>query len=376
MKFYNFHLMPYADVDLRAIEDHGTSWITFSNKHYDPEKGAQLYNDYLDQLEYSDARGFDGVIVNEHHQTPYGMMPVPAVLAGALARSVKGGKIVVLGRALPLVNNPLTIAEEYAIIDNISRGRLIAGFVRGIGAEYHTMGVNPTHSQERFIEAHDLILRAWTEPGPFEHAGKHFHFRYVNPWPLPYQKPHPPIWIPSQGSSDTIQWTAKMKYTYCQTFSPRNVVTRFFDMYRQQAEENGYQAGDEQLGWAFPIYIGENDKKARDEAKPHVEAMFNGLLNMPIDALLPPGYTSTESLKRIRAAKVVGQKKTIDELMEAGVVLIGGPETVRQKLAEYKEQVGFDNALLMTQCGTMPNAMARANIDAIAEEILPHLQSK
>jgi alkanesulfonate monooxygenase SsuD/methylene tetrahydromethanopterin reductase-like flavin-dependent oxidoreductase (luciferase family) len=238
------------------------------------------------------------------------------------------------------------------------------------------MGANPTHSQTRFLEAHDLILRAWTEPGPFEYAGKHFHFKYVNPWPLPYQKPHPPIWIPSQGSSDTIEWTAKMKYTYCQTFSPSNVVARFFDMYREQAEENGYQAGDEQLGWAFPMYVGETDKKARDDAKPHVEAMFNSLLNLSLDALLPPGYTSTASLKRIREAKVVGQKKTIDELMEAGVVLVGGPETVRQKLAEYRKQVRFDNALLMTQCGTMPNAMARANIDAIAEEILPHFQDK
>ena len=200
MKFFNFHLMPYGHVDLDAIAKNNSAWVTFSNKNYDPEKGAELYHDYLDQMEFADQLGFDGVCLNEHHQTAYGMMPIPGVLAGALARSVKHANIAILGRALPLVNNPLNIAEEYAMLDNLTRGRIIAGFVRGIGAEYHSSGVNPAYSQERFAEAHDLIIQAWTKPGPFAFNGKHYQFRYVNPWPRPYQTPHPPIWIPSQGS--------------------------------------------------------------------------------------------------------------------------------------------------------------------------------
>src|SRR5207245_2816988 len=110
--------------------------------------------DYLDQMEFADKLGFDGVCLNEHHQTAYGMMPIPGVLAGALARGVKRAKLAILGRALPLLNNPLMVAEEYAILDNLTRGRLIAGFVRGIGAEYHAIGINPAYSQERFAEAH------------------------------------------------------------------------------------------------------------------------------------------------------------------------------------------------------------------------------
>ena len=220
MKFFNFHLMPYRHADLEAIEKNGSAWVTYSNRDYDPKKGAELYHEYLDQMEFADQLGFDGVCLNEHHQTAYGMMPTPGPLAGALARSVKRAKIAILGRALPLVNNPLVIAEEYAMLDNLSRGRFIAGFVRGIGAEYHAMGINPGFSQERFAEAHDLIIRAWTEPGPFQYVGKHYHFNYVNPWPRPYQTPHPPIWIPSQGSSSTIKWAAKLRYTYAQTLSP------------------------------------------------------------------------------------------------------------------------------------------------------------
>ena len=350
--------------------------MTFSNRHYDPEKGAELYHDYLDQMEFADQLGFDGVCLNEHHQTAYGMMPIPGVLAGALARSVKRAKLAILGRALPLVNNPLTIAEEYSMLDNLTRGRLIAGFVRGIGAEYHAMGINPATSQERFAEAHDLIVRAWTEPGPFAYAGKHYQFRYVNPWPRPYQTPHPPIWIPSQGSGSTIRWAARMRYTYCQTLSPIAAVAKFFQLYRDEAEKAGYQASPDQLAWSNTIYVGETDRKAVNEARPHLEALVNYLLKMPTEMLLPPGYTDAASMKRVRGVKVTGKTQSIEELIASGVVIVGGPETVREKLAEYQDLAGFNTSLTKTQFGTLPNEMARANMTAIAEEILPHFRDR
>jgi alkanesulfonate monooxygenase SsuD/methylene tetrahydromethanopterin reductase-like flavin-dependent oxidoreductase (luciferase family) len=376
MKFFNFHLMPYSAVDLDAIAKNGSAWVTLSNKNYDPEKGAELYHDYLDQMEFADQLGFDGVCLNEHHQTAYGMMPIPGVLAGALARSVKHANIAILGRALPLVNNPLNIAEEYAMLDNLTRGRIIAGFVRGIGAEYHSSGVNPAFSQERFAEAHDLIIQAWTKPGPFAFNGKHYQFRYVNPWPRPVQEPHPPIWIPSQGSGSTIRWAAKMRYTYCQTLSPIAAVAKFFQLYRDEAEKAGYEASPDQLAWSNTIYVADTDKKAMKEAKPHLEALVNYLLKMPTDMLLPPGYTDTASMKRVRAVKVTGKTTTIEDLVKSGVVIIGSPETVREKLAAYQDLAGFNTSLTKTQFGTMPNEMARANMTAIAEEILPAFRDR
>ncbi len=376
MKIFNFHLMPYAYADLEAIERNGSAWITFSNRNYDPVKGAELYHRYLDELEYADKLGFDGVVLNEHHQTAYGLMPTPGVLAGALARSVKRAKIAVLGRALPLLNYPLVVAEEYAILDNLSRGRFIAGFVRGIGAEYHSTGMNPTESQDRFNEAHDLIVRAWTEPGPFRFAGQHYRFEYVNPWPRPYQNPHPPIWIPSQGSSSTIKWAAKMRYTYCQTLSPIAAVARFFQLYRDEAEKAGYQATPDQLAWSNSIYVAETDEKAMREAKPHLEALANRFLKMPTEMLLPPGYTSNESLKRIRAVKTTGKPQTAEDLVRLGVVIVGSPATVREKLAEYQDLAGFNTSLTKTQFGTLPYEMVKANQEAIAAEILPHFRAR
>jgi alkanesulfonate monooxygenase SsuD/methylene tetrahydromethanopterin reductase-like flavin-dependent oxidoreductase (luciferase family) len=376
MKFFNFHLMPYRHADLDAIEKNGSAWVTYSNRDYDPKKGADLYHEYLDQMELADRLGFDGVCLNEHHQTAYGLMPTPGPLAGALTRSVKKAKIAILGRALPLVNNPLVIAEEYAMLDNLSRGRLIAGFVRGIGAEYHAMGINPGFSQERFSEAHDLIIRAWTEPGPFPYVGKHYHFNYVNPWPRPYQTPHPPVWIPSQGSSSTIKWAAKMRYTYAQTLSPIAVVARMFQMYRDEAEKAGYQASPDQLAWSNTIYVAETDEKAMREARPHLEALTNTFLKMPTEMLLPPGYTNIESIKRIRAAKITGKPQTLDDLVRNGVVIVGSPNTVREKLAEYQDLAGFNTSLTKTQFGTLPDDMTRANMHAIAEEILPHFRNR
>ncbi len=378
MKIFNFHLMPYADADLDAIGRHGTAWVTFSNSQYDPKKGAELYHRYLDELEYADKLGFDGVVLNEHHQNAYGLMPTPGVLAGALARSVKSAQIAILGRALPLLQNPLAVAEEFALLDNLTRGRFIAGFVRGIGAEYHSMGINPVDSHTRFNEAHDLIIRAWTEPGPFRFVGRHYEINYVNPWPRPYQQPHPPIWIPSQGSSSTIQWAAKMRYTYCQTLSPIAVVARFFQSYRDEAEKCGYKSAPDQLAWSNSIYVAETDAKAMREAKPHLEALANRFLGMPIEMLLPPGYSSINSMKRVAAAKVQahGKIQTAEDLVRMGVVIVGAPNTVREKLAEYQDLAGFGTILTKTQFGTLPRDMTRANMEAIAEEVLPYFRER
>ena len=377
MKIFHFHLMPYAHMDLDAIRQAGSAWVTLSNKHYDPIKGAELYNEYLDQMEFADQLGFDGLVVNEHHQTAYGLMPTPGVMAGALARRMKNGKLAVLGRALPLLNNPLTVAEEYAMLDNITRGNFIAGFVRGIGAEYHSFGTNPAESQERFAEAHDLIIRAWTEPGPFAYEGKYYKFKYVNPWPRPYQQPHPPIFIPSSGSLSTIRWAAQKRYTYCQTLAPFDAVARTFDLYRQEADKAGYEASPDQLAWSNAIFVRETDEKAMRDVRPHLEAYMNEFLTRNPAMMSPPGYSSVESIKRVRAIKAVrGGRQSAEEIIEKGMVIVGSPNTVREKLAAMQDRARFNISLTKTQFGTMPHALVTENQIAIAEEILPYFRDR
>ena len=379
MKLYMMHLMPYADLDLDYDKTHNSAWITLPNSYYDPKKGAKLYNRYLDELEYADQLGFDGVCVNEHHQNAYGLMPQPGVMAGALARRTKNVKIAILGRALPLLNNPVTVAEEFAMIDNITEGRFIAGFVRGIGAEYHAWSSNPADSHERFHEAHDLIVRAWTEIGPFPFEGKHYQFEYVNLWPRPYQTPRPPIWIPSQGSSETIEWASHpdRRYTYLQTFTPAAMLAKYMQMYKDMAAEHGYEATEDQLGWSVPVYVGETDEIARREAQPHIENFLNKFLRMPKEMLLPPGYLSLKSMIGVMKAKsAIGGKQTIDDVMDKGMFICGSPQTVRQKLEQYQKEIGFGHLLTLLQFGTLPAELTRKNMELFAQEVMPHLQAR
>ncbi len=153
-------------------------------------------------------------MLNQHHNTPTSLGAAMNLEAAILARITKKPKIVLMGNPLPIHNNPLRLAEELAEIDMISRGRLVSGFVRRGGTETWATNANPVHNRERFEEAHDLILKAWTTPGPFRWEGKHYHFRVVNPFQVPLQKPHPPVWIPGSGSANTVIWCAKHRYPY------------------------------------------------------------------------------------------------------------------------------------------------------------------
>jgi len=371
-----FHLMPYADIDPHFSDAYDTAWVTLPNRYYDRESGYRLYNRYLDELEYADGAGFDGVCLNEHHQNAYGLMPIPAVTAGALARRTRGW-LGVIGRALPLLNNPLNVAEEYAMLDTITGGRLIAGFVRGIGAEYHSSGVNPTESHDRFHEAHDLIVRAWTEPGPFRFEGKYYDFDYVNTWPRPYQQPRPPIFIPSQGSSETIRWAAatERRYTYLQTFSPMAAVAKYMQMYKDAARAEGYEATPDQLGWSVPVYVAETDELAREQARPHAEFFVNKLLKMPVEMLVPPGYTSIASTKGLLAAKAgLTVERRLEDLLAAGSFIAGSPATVRAMLLAAQRAIGFGNLLITVQFGTLPHDLTMNNIRLLGEQVVPFLK--
>ncbi|MCP9796681.1 LLM class flavin-dependent oxidoreductase [Cyanobium sp. Lug-B] len=378
MKFYSFHLMPYGALDLDYVDKHVSASLVLPNSYYDPRIGHQLYNRYLDELELADALGFDGVCVNEHHQSAYGLMPAPGVMAGALSRSIKRAKICILGRALPLLSNPLAVAEEYAMIDNVTGGRFIAGFVRGIGVEYHATGVNPTYSLERFHEAHDLIIRAWTEEGPFPFEGKHYSYQYVNLWPRPFQQPHPEVMIPSGGSLETIRWAAhpQRKYIYLNVYSPVDVVSGLMETYRTCASEYGYTAGPEQLGMALPIYVAETDDIARSEAKPHIEAFFNKFLRMTNEMLLPPGYTSISSLKTllITSRETLMGGHTLEAVDKLGMFLVGSPDTVRRRLAEFQQRLGIGHLCAIMQFGSLPPAQTKRNLELFAQEVMPHFR--
>jgi alkanesulfonate monooxygenase SsuD/methylene tetrahydromethanopterin reductase-like flavin-dependent oxidoreductase (luciferase family) len=181
-------------------------------------------------------------------------------------------------------------------------------------------------------EAHDLIVKAWTKIGPFHGKSKHYDFRYVNTWPRPYQQPHPPIWIPSQGSRETIVWAAaaERKYNYLQTYSPISSVQKFLNLYREEANKAGYTATSDQLGWMAPVYVGKTDDSARAEAKPHIEAFSNKFLRMKAEMVRPPGYLSLSSATAVMEANGGrSAEHTIDSLIASGQLICGSAAAVR-----------------------------------------------
>jgi alkanesulfonate monooxygenase SsuD/methylene tetrahydromethanopterin reductase-like flavin-dependent oxidoreductase (luciferase family) len=373
MKYYFFHLMqwPYLPEDFDAKYD--SAWVWLPNSMYDPVKGHELYREYITTLAYAEELGFDGICVNEHHQNAYGLMPSPNVIAGALTQRTTRCRIAVIGNALPLYNPPLRVAEEFAMLDVMSGGRLNAGMVIGGGPEYFAYGVNPTFAREKFREALDLILKAWTVPGPFEWNSKHYYFRYVNPWPRPLQQPHPPIWIPGVGSLETIEFVAQRRFAYMGVpYFHIDVFRRVFQQFRDACAKAGYTALPEQMGWGVPIYVAETDKQAREEFEPHFWYFKRNLLKNI--RLAPPGYTSPQSALAIlkNQKHFLYTQQSWDDVEKGIFAIVGSPATVRQKLEQYQKELGCGVVLTGCQTGTLSHELARKSMELLAREVLPH----
>jgi alkanesulfonate monooxygenase SsuD/methylene tetrahydromethanopterin reductase-like flavin-dependent oxidoreductase (luciferase family) len=376
MHCFAFHLMPWDRLPADFDTKYESAWTWLPNSIYEPQHGHTLYNRYLDELCLADELGFDGVCVNEHHQNAYGTMPSPNLMGSILARQTKRVKIAVIGNALPLYNPPTRVAEEFAMIDVISGGRLIAGLVVGGGPEYYSFTVNPTHARTMFAEAMDLVLRAWTEPGPFEHYGEYWKLKYVNPWPRPIQQPHPTVWIPGAGSKETIELVAARRFGYMGIpYFHMDFFQRNFDMFREAAHKSGYEASPYQLGWLCPIYVAETDEQAWAEYEPHLMYFAKQLLKGLV--VLPPGYTSVRSIAGIHTAlsKFLSTVKDRKQIEEGAYAIVGSPATVREKLLEYGKKLGVGNLLGLFQLGTLPADLTKKNMELFARDVMPALQA-
>ena len=298
------HIMYFTERPYRYVPNDEVikqGYFGIENKHFDSAKGAVLLNEYLDEKVMAEELGFDGVMLNEHHDTAFCMGSVMNVEASILARITQRVKIVLLGNPLPIVGNPLRLAEELGMIDMISGGRLVSGWVRGGGSEQFASNANPAFNRELFNEAHEVVIQAWTRPGPFRYEGKHFHYRFVDPWCLPLQKPHPPIWIPGLLSPETVDWCAEHRYPYVALATFLEPTMELWNFYRDAAARRGYQVGPENFGYLQKVYVAETDEKAREIAKMD---MFGGagigysFFGRP-NYMFPPGYNSQAATARM-----------------------------------------------------------------------------
>ena len=393
MKLMWFHLMPYTELPADFRDANPSVWVDIHSSLFDPKRAHLMYNDFMDELEYAADCGFDAVCVNEHHSNGYGLMPSPNLIASALARRTTDTAICVMGNSLALYNPPTRVAEEFAMIDCISGGRLIAGFPVGTPMDTcYAYGTNPSQLRQRYMEAHDLVVRAWTEKDTFAFNGRFNQQRYVNIWPRPVQDPHPPIWVPGGGSVETWHWCAEMNYVYCYLSyygykAGRATMDGFWaEMDRLGKDRNPYQAGFLQF-----IGVGESRQHAYDLYAEAAEYFYGRCLHVDPKWSTPPGYTSEGSqragiesqVKKAADAAVRGKTtgervasvaRDMDGIVDNGYVIIGSPNEVAEQLREVATTLNVGHLMLLLQYGNMSKDLCRYNTKLFAEQVMPKLK--
>src|SRR5215475_12699429 len=375
------HLMYFTEQPMSAYpaeegEKFGYTALLFPNKFFNPVEGSRLYHERLEEYLYAEECGVDGIMLNEHHNAPFCMQARTNVFASILAAMTKNVKIVILGNPLPLSDNPVQLAEELAMIDMISNGRLVSGFVRGGGQEQLANGVNPAFNRERFEEAHDLIVAAWTREGPFRWEGTHYQYRVVNPWAVPLQKPHPRVWIPGVISPETIVWAAQRGYPYVALNTPIDRTKQIWQIYDKVAVEAGFTPGPDYHGMLKQIHVAETEEKALQNAAQFrwMQGEFTGLAH-PVWST-PSGYGSPEN-RRAFVEFASGRSKNpryrpeLKKQLEDLMIIAGTPKQVIAKLRILLEETRPGILGIWGNDGNVSNQDARTCIRLLGQEVFP-----
>ena len=378
MHLMYFTEQPMSTYPREAGRDAGNTALMISNRHFDPAEGSRLYNERLEQYQLVEDVGFDGIMLNEHHNAPFCMQAKTNVFCSLLAGMTERVKIVPLGNPLPLTENPVRLAEELAMIDMISKGRLVSGIVRGGGTEQLAAGVNPAYNRERFVEAHDLIIKTWTEPGPFRWEGKHYQQRVVNPWALPLQKPHPRIWVPGVASKETTEWAAQHRYPYICLNTTLEATKKIWNVYDEAAREVGYEPGPENRGYLLRVHVQDTREKALENASEFNWMMgeFTGLAH-PVWSS-PAGYSSPKNRQALveiangrRPSPRGGAAPPLNEQLESMQIIAGTPDEVIKKLRLVMEGTRPGIFGIWGNDGAVDDADSRRCIELLGREVLP-----
>jgi alkanesulfonate monooxygenase SsuD/methylene tetrahydromethanopterin reductase-like flavin-dependent oxidoreductase (luciferase family) len=376
-----WHFTETAYPFLPPADEYESIRVTLPNKLYDPHKGAALYDRFLAEWQVAEAEGVN-IMVNEHHETATCVDPAAPMMWAALARLTTKARLLILGNPISNRRDPVRVAEEMALIDVMSHGRLEAGFVRGVPYELAAANSNPTRSNERHWEALELIVKAWTShDGPFSHEGRFFHSRNVNIWPRPYQQPHPPVWV-STTSAPGARRVGAHGFVQATFLTGLDGTRAVFQAYREgwRAAGRGRDVPNHRLAYAPLLYCAETEEKARTGAE---KIMWYVRANkVPPHFANPPGYFPIEAnvkFARGTAPPVVAflRKATIDWAVDHGFLMMGTPDQVYSQVKRFYDHVGgFGHLLIMGQAGFLDHDETVHGIQTFARHVLPRLQAE
>ena len=383
MKFTWFNLMPWPDLPDDFRDTNRSVWVDIDSKYFDPQRANAVYHQYMDQLEFADALGYDAIGVNEHHQNGYGIMPSPNLVAAGLARRTSKAAIAVIGNSIALYNPPIRVAEEFAMLDCISGGRLMAGFPVGTSMDTnYCYGQIPALTRDKYNEAHELIIRAWAEPEPFAFDGKYNQLRYVNCWPKPIQKPHPPIYIPGGGSIETWDFCLDNDYNYSYlSFNGYLAGKMLLDGYWNRVAERGKDDSPYRASFAQTICVANSDAEAEELYAEHVLYFYNRCLHVFPGFADAPGYRTVKTIKAGALSQLRRSNQnmlanlTWKDLVDGGFVIAGGPDTVRERMEDMIKGLRIGTVFCLMHVGNMPDWKTRLSTQLFAEKVMPQLRN-
>ena len=389
MKVYFWDLLPYG----RHFEEFKAGRYIphpLPRQHFDPEVAARTYAEHLACWAELDKWGFDGVGLNEHHTTPHGLITGPNLIAAAASQVTKKLKFLVLGNLLP-IHNPLRIAEDIAVADCLSQGRMLPGFARGNPREYRAYNIPAQESRGRFEEAFDVILKAWTEE-VFSYAGRYYQYNDVAIWPRPYQQPTPPLWVPFTGSKETIEWAAKHNLSAVIPGFHRGLTEDMVGYFAGAIARNGRRISPDQLIFFTESYVAASKEEALREYGPY-HLYFTQVLwhhgnigplgSAPVAANAPVTSTSYDYIRpenrpfadMDREKIRLGNLPDLEKRVMSGALAWGSPKEVAEHLIAGAEHAGANAVLLNTCNGVVPHELMMEQIRRFGRDVLPLLHA-
>jgi alkanesulfonate monooxygenase SsuD/methylene tetrahydromethanopterin reductase-like flavin-dependent oxidoreductase (luciferase family) len=385
MKVFVFDLLAYGE-QLDHLKIGNELPYPLPKRHFKADVAVRTYAEHLAAWEELDRLGYDGVGFNEHHCSPYGLMNSPNLMAAAAAQRTKKLKLLIYGNLLPL-HEPLRLAEELAMIDCLSNGRLVSGFARGIPREYQVHNVKLAESRERFEEAYEIITRAWTDE-VFSYEGKFWSYKDVAMWPRPVQQPGPEIWIPIVGSKESIEFAARKNAVITPGLAPGGLQHDIIRYYAKCLAQHGRKITPNHLSLGMSVYVADSKEQAVKEYGPH-HLYFNRTLfshgNFTETSLQrQAGYATQSSTDYVRPENLQAAEHARENfrgMTMADVAAMaermpwGTPKEVTDKIIEIADQAGANMIQIGFNRGVLPQELFLEQIRRFGRDVLPTLQA-
>ncbi|WP_091470977.1 LLM class flavin-dependent oxidoreductase [Paenarthrobacter nitroguajacolicus] len=377
VEFFGLIESGYPNVPYGPDRDSKSLYVDLPNhEFYDRMAGQRAIETQLENLVYMEKLGFDGAFITEQHNGPIGLLPNVLVAGAWLAARTSRIKLVLGGPLLNAYQSPIRLAEEIALVDTLSNGRVVVGLPMGLGQQYHSLGLNPATARERHNEAYELLSKALTEPGPFTWRGKYFNQNYVNVWPRPAHDIE--FFLPSGGSLETLQLAAKRRIAYQSVLSDWGTIAKTLEKFRDLCREEGYEPNPRQSTAIVEVHVAESDEIAKREFEGPALWTYQNYFEGALGDNYPPGYTSPRSYQAILESgyRLDFKALTYKDLTDHNMVISGSPSTVKEKLEEFIEKTGVGRVGLTFGVGSKKDWLLRKTMTIFAEEVMPHFRSK